>query len=82
MLPLTMQVRGLSGATLSRLAPDLLEDAADYFERAVKQAVLDYRRYKNDLYMNNNNAHHSYAGHAGCFTENMYGNAHCNLLYG
>jgi hypothetical protein len=38
------QVRGLSAATLNRLAPDLLEDAADYFERAVKQAVLDYRR--------------------------------------
>ncbi|GFR40055.1 hypothetical protein Agub_g593 [Astrephomene gubernaculifera] len=38
------QVRGLHPATLDRLAPDLLEDAADYFERAVKRAVLDYRR--------------------------------------
>ncbi|GIL46228.1 hypothetical protein Vafri_3260 [Volvox africanus] len=39
-----LQVRDLTPLTLSRLAPDLVEDAADYFERAVKQAVLDYRR--------------------------------------
>ncbi|GLC77190.1 hypothetical protein PLESTF_001896200 [Pleodorina starrii] len=39
-----LQVKDLSPAVLNRLAPDLLEDAADYFERAVKQAVLDYRR--------------------------------------
>ncbi|KXZ43278.1 hypothetical protein GPECTOR_96g744 [Gonium pectorale] len=38
------QVRNLSPATLERLARDLLDDAADYFERAVKQAILDYRR--------------------------------------
>ncbi|PNH05107.1 Dynein heavy chain 7, axonemal [Tetrabaena socialis] len=38
------QVRGLSQATLGRLAPDLLDDLTDYFERAVKQAVLEYRR--------------------------------------
>ncbi|KAG2427037.1 hypothetical protein HYH02_014682 [Chlamydomonas schloesseri] len=38
------QVRGLSPETLVRLTPDLLDDAADYFERAVKSAVLEYRR--------------------------------------
>lgn len=38
------QIRGLSPETLARLTPDLLDDAADYFERAVKAAVLEYRR--------------------------------------
>ncbi|KAG2500939.1 hypothetical protein HYH03_000764 [Edaphochlamys debaryana] len=38
------QIRNLSRETLDRLGPDLLDDAADYFERSVKQAVLEYRR--------------------------------------
>ncbi len=37
-------MRNLTADTLSRLANDLVGDAADYFERAVKQAVLEYRR--------------------------------------
>jgi dynein heavy chain len=38
------QLRALSPAVAARVAPTLLEDAADYWERAVRAAVLEYRR--------------------------------------
>ena len=38
------QLRALSAAVAERVAPTLLEDAADYWERAVRSAVLEYRR--------------------------------------
>jgi len=39
-----VQVKGLLPLVLETVGRVLLEDVADYYERAVKKAILEYRR--------------------------------------